>query len=233
MSEEDDVVGANNSAVVLLSGGLDSATVLAMARARGLLCHALSVDYGQRQQAELDAARVVAAHFNVASHRVVRVDLRAFGGSALTDDAIEVPKQETFGIPSTYVPARNTVLLALALACAEVSAARYIFVGVNAVDYSGYPDCRPEFIAAFQAVVDVATKATSEGAHIHIEAPLIGLSKASIVQIGNSLNVPFAATVSCYEADSDGRACAQCDACRLRRNGFVAANLRDPTRYRL
>ena len=223
--------GAGTSAVVLLSGGLDSATALALARERGFRCYALSVDYGQRHGAELEAARRVARAVGVQEHRVMRVDLAGIGGSALTDPAIAVPEAPTAGIPVTYVPARNTMMLALALAWAEVLGARHIFIGVNVLDASGYPDCRPEFIAAFGALAAVATKAGVEGNAFHIEAPLVALSKAEIIREGTRLGVDYANTVSCYQADSAGRACGRCDACRLRRAGFDAAGLPDPTRY--
>ena len=217
-------------AVVLLSGGLDSATVLAEAIAAGHECHSLAVDYGQRHHAELQAARQVSRLLGAASHRVVSVDLRAIGGSALTDD-IEVPETETAGIPVTYVPARNTLLLSLALGHAEVIEADDLFVGVNAVDYSGYPDCRPQFIAAFEALCQVATRAGVEGAGFRVNAPLISLSKAQIIRRGVALEVDYGLTVSCYKADESGRACGRCDSCRLRREGFEAAGLADPTRY--
>ena len=219
------------SAVVLLSGGLDSATVLAMAIAESWRCHALSVDYGQRHRAELDAAARVAASLGAADHRVVRIDLASFGGSALTDAAIAVPTSATPGIPVTYVPARNTVLLALALAHAEVTGSDAIFAGVNAVDYSGYPDCRPEFLDAFERVANLATRRAVEGSPIAIEAPIIGMGKAQIVRTGFELGVDFSATVSCYNADAEGRACARCDACRFRSQGFIEAGIEDPTRY--
>ncbi len=219
------------AAVVLLSGGMDSATVLAIARSRGWRCHALSVDYGQRHRAELDAARAVASALGAVEHRVVPLDLRVFGGSALTDDSIPVPSVASSGIPVTYVPARNTIFLALALAYAEVSASEAIFTGANAVDYSGYPDCRPEFVAAFERLARVATKAAVEGTPICIEAPIISMRKADIVREGHRLGVDFAMTVSCYNADSLGRACGHCDACRLRRAGFEDAGVPDPTRY--
>src|SRR3569833_1194003 len=220
------------AAVVLLSGGLDSATTLAIVRSQGFECYALSVHYGQRHSAELDAARRVAAALDAREHRVMSVDLAGIGGSALTDVSIDVPEHGTTGIPVTYVPARNTMMLSLALAWAEVLGARDIFVGVNAVDYSGYPDCRPEFIAAFEALASRATRAGVEGAAFRIHAPLIRLSKAEIVREGTRLGVDFAATVSCYQADAEGRACGRCDSCRIRRDGFAAAGLPDPTRYR-
>ena len=219
-------------AVILLSGGLDSATVLAIAREAGYACHALSLDYGQRHNAELAAAARLAVNLGAVGHRVVRLGLGDFGGSALTDAAIAVPENPTAGIPVTYVPARNTVMLALALAWAEVLGARDIFIGVNAVDYSGYPDCRPEFIAAFERMANLATRAGVEGAKLRIHAPLQNLSKAQIVQRGVALGVDYAQTVSCYQADADGRACGVCDACRLRRQGFVQAGVPDPTRYK-
>ncbi|WP_347261298.1 7-cyano-7-deazaguanine synthase QueC [Rudaea sp.] len=217
-------------AVVLVSGGMDSAVTLAIARAQGYACHALSVEYGQRHVSELAAAQRVAARYAVA-HKTVRVDLRSIGGSALTDD-IAVPEQGGEGIPVTYVPARNTIMLSIALGWAEVLGAQDIFCGVNAVDYSGYPDCRPEFIEAFERLANLATKAGVEGAKLGVHAPLIRLSKADIVRRGNELGVDFAATVSCYQADADGRACGHCDACRLRALGFADAGVADPTRYR-
>ncbi|MBV5285358.1 MAG: 7-cyano-7-deazaguanine synthase QueC [Methyloversatilis discipulorum] len=221
------------AAVVLLSGGLDSATVLAMARAQGLDCHCLSLDYGQRHRAELVAAERVATALGAAGHRTIALDLRAFGGSALTDSAIDVPTGGVApGIPVTYVPARNTIMLSLALAWAEVLGAQDIFCGVNAVDYSGYPDCRPEYIKAFEAMANLATKAAVEGARLTVHAPLIDLSKAGIIQAGVRLGVDYALTVSCYQADDEGRACGACDSCRLRREGFAAAGVADPTRYR-
>ena len=216
-------------AVVLLSGGLDSATALAIAGAEGFDCYALAVEYGQRHGAELDAARRVARAAGVPL-KIVGVDLRAIGGSALTDD-IDVPTGGTGGIPVTYVPARNTVLLALALGFAEVAGACDIFIGVNAVDYSGYPDCRPEFIAAFERVAKLATKAGVEGAPMRIHAPLIELTKADIIRRGKALGVDYALTVSCYQAKPDGRACGICDSCRIRRDGFRAAGVPDPTPY--
>jgi 7-cyano-7-deazaguanine synthase len=219
-------------AVVLVSGGLDSATVLALARAAGRECYALSFDYGQRHRAELNAAANVAAALGAAEHRVVPIGLGAFGGSALTDTTLAVPEDGSTGIPITYVPARNTVFLALALGWAEVLGAREIHIGVNAIDYSGYPDCRPEFIAAFEQVANLATKAGVEGSHFKIVAPLIELTKAGIIQAGVAHGVDFSTTVSCYQADAEGRACGVCDSCRLRRAGFADAGVADPTRYR-
>ncbi len=218
-------------AVVLLSGGLDSATVLALARSRGFECYALSVEYGQRHCAELDAARRVAKAGGICDHRIMHVDLAGIGGSALTDETIAVPETPTGGIPVTYVPARNTMMLSLALGWAEVLDARDIFVGVNSVDYSGYPDCRPEFIAAFEKLAALATKAGVEGHPCRIHAPLIDLSKAQIIREGTRLGVDYALTVSCYQADWAGRACGRCDSCRLRRAGFEAAGIADPTPY--
>jgi len=218
-------------AVVLLSGGLDSATVLADARASGYECYALTVDYGQRHDAEIDAAKRLAESIGALEHRIVRIDYCHFGGSALTDSSIDVPTEPANGIPVTYVPARNTVMLSIALGWAEVVEATAIFIGVNAVDYSGYPDCRPAFIAAFEQLARVATKASVEGAQMTIRAPLIELSKAEIIARGLELGVDYAATVSCYQADPHGRACGRCDACRLRREGFAAAAVADPTRY--
>ena len=223
---------SSRNAVVLLSGGLDSSTVLAIARAEGYRPYALSVAYGQRHDAELAAAARVARALGAVEHRVARVDLGVFGGSALTDEAIAVPETPTEGIPVTYVPARNTVLLSVALAWAEVLGAHDLFIGVNAVDYSGYPDCRPEFIAAFEALANVATKAGVEGARFRVHAPLMHLSKAEIIRRGLELGVDYALTVSCYQADEEGRACGRCDACRLRAQGFAAAGVPDPTRYR-
>ncbi|MBS0570019.1 MAG: 7-cyano-7-deazaguanine synthase QueC [Proteobacteria bacterium] len=218
-------------AVVLVSGGMDSAVALALAREQGFACHALSVDYGQRHASELTAAHNVSRLLGAIEHKVVRVDLRRIGGSALTAD-IDVPEQGGAGIPVTYVPARNTIMLAVALGWAEVLGAQDIFCGVNAVDYSGYPDCRPAFIAAFEQLANLATKAGVEGNKQHVHAPLIRLSKAQIVTEGMRLGVDFTATVSCYRADADGRACGHCDACRLRAQGFAAAGVADPTRYR-
>jgi 7-cyano-7-deazaguanine synthase len=221
----------NTRAVILLSGGLDSATVLALAREAGFDCHALSVSYGQRHQAELNAAARVAHALGAREHRIMHVDLGRIGGSALTDKSIDVPETGGEGIPVTYVPARNTIMLSLGLAWAEVLDAREIHVGVNAVDYSGYPDCRPEFIAAFQKLADVGTKAGVESRGAAIRAPLIQLSKADIIREGLRLGVDFSLTVSCYQADSRGAACGACDSCRLRREGFAAAGVADPTRY--
>ncbi|RMF96585.1 MAG: 7-cyano-7-deazaguanine synthase QueC [Gammaproteobacteria bacterium] len=220
-------------AVVLLSGGMDSATCLAIARASGHDCHALSFRYGQRHAAELNAAREIAVALGACEHRVLSLDLASLGGSALTDRRIPVPEDSgAGGIPVTYVPARNTIFLAFALGLAEVVGARYIYAGVNAVDYSGYPDCRPEYIAAFQALAKLATKQAVEGQAIEIVTPLIHLSKAEIVRRGIELGVDYARTVSCYQADAEGRACGRCDACRLRAAGFAAAGVADPTRYR-
>ena len=219
-------------AVVLLSGGLDSATTLAIAREQGCNCHALSVDYGQRHRAELDAAVRVAQALGAVEHRTMRIDLGGIGGSALTDSSIAIPESPQVGIPVTYVPARNTVMLACALGWAEVLNAPRIFIGVNAVDYSGYPDCRPAFVAAFERVANLATKAAVEGTlAFKIETPLIDLTKAQIIRRGSELGVDFSLTVSCYQADTQGRACGRCDACRLRRDGFKAAGVADPTRY--
>ncbi|MBU1426892.1 MAG: 7-cyano-7-deazaguanine synthase QueC [Gammaproteobacteria bacterium] len=219
-------------AVVLLSGGLDSATVLAMARAQGFECYALSVDYGQRHHAELAAAQRVAQALGAREHRVVNIDLTGFGGSALTDSSIAVPEHASSGIPITYVPARNTIMLSLALAWAEVLHAQDIFFGVNAVDYSGYPDCRPEYVAAFERMANLATQAAVEGKPLTLHAPLLHLSKAEIIQQGMKLGVDYALTVSCYQADEQGRACGRCDSCRLRREGFQSAGVPDSTRYR-
>jgi len=217
---------------VLLSGGLDSATVLAMAVREGWRCHALTLDYGQRHRAELAAAANVARALGAEEHRVVPIDLRVFGGSALTDRSIGLPTAPTDGIPVTYVPARNTIFLSLALAYAEVRDADAIFTGANAVDYSGYPDCRPEFIAAFEKLANLATKRAVEGSPVSIRAPIVHMSKADIVRAGTELGVDFSLTVSCYDADDGGGACGRCYACRLRRDGFSAAGVADPTRYR-
>ncbi len=219
-------------AVILLSGGLDSATILAIARRDGYACHALSFAYGQRHRAELDAATRVARAQGVSDHKTVNLDLSSIGGSALTDASIPVPDHPTEGIPSTYVPARNTVFLAVAMGWAEVLEAGDIFIGVNAVDYSGYPDCRPEFIEAFQKVANLGTKAGVEGQGMRIHAPLVKLSKAEIVRLGVGLGVDYGLTVSCYSADAQGRACGVCDSCRLRRQGFADAGISDPTTYR-
>jgi 7-cyano-7-deazaguanine synthase len=218
-------------AVVLLSGGLDSATVLALARQQGYSCYAMSLDYGQRHSAELDAARRVAEAMGVADHKVIPIDLTLIGGSALTDSGIDVPEQPGDGIPVTYVPARNTVFLSLALGWAEVLGAWDLFIGVNAVDYSGYPDCRPEYIQAFQRLCQLATRAGVEGGEFQVHAPLINMSKAEIIQTGNRLGVDYALTVSCYAADRAGRACGRCDSCRLRAAGFAEAGVEDPTHY--
>jgi 7-cyano-7-deazaguanine synthase len=219
-------------AIVLLSGGLDSATALAIAASRGFECYALSVHYGQRHSAELDAARQIAANLGARDHRIMGVDLAGIGGSALTDARVAIPESPTVGIPVTYVPARNTLLLSLALAWAETVGALDIFVGVNAVDYSGYPDCRPEFIEAFERLARLATKAGVEGAAFKIQAPLIAMSKVDIIRSGTELGVDYSATVSCYQARADGAACGLCDSCRLRAAGFKAARIPDPTRYR-
>jgi 7-cyano-7-deazaguanine synthase len=224
--------GVMKKAVILLSGGLDSATTLAIARAQGFACYALSLDYGQRHRAELAAAARLAVREGVVAHKVIALDLGQIGGSALTDPAIAVPDKPTQGIPVTYVPARNTVFLSLALAWAEVLEARDLFIGVNAVDYSGYPDCRPAFIAAFERLANLATRAGVEGGHFVIHTPLISLSKADIIRTGSELGVDYSATVSCYSADEQGRACGVCDACRLRAAGFEAAGIPDPTPYR-
>ena len=218
-------------AVVLVSGGMDSAVVLALARERGLECFALSVSYGQRHSAELAAAAELSKSQGAVAHKLVTVDLRSIGGSALTAD-IDVPEQAGEGIPVTYVPARNTIMLSVALGWAEVLGAADLFCGVNAVDYSGYPDCRPEFIAAFETLANLATKAGVEGAGFRVHAPLMRLSKADIVREGVRLGVDFSLTVSCYQADAEGRACRHCDACRLRAEGFAGAGVTDPTRYR-
>ena len=220
-------------AVVLLSGGMDSATVLAMAHEKGYVCYALSVDYGQRHRAELAAAQRIAKTLGAHEHRVVTVDLTGFGGSALTDEKIAVSQQPTAGIPLTYVPARNTIMLSLALAWAEVLQSQDIFIGVNAVDYSGYPDCRPEYIEAFERLANLATKAAVEGHVLAVHAPLLHLSKSEIIHLGQALGVDFSQTVSCYQADETGHACGVCDACRLRRAGFSAAGINDPTIYRV
>ena len=222
---------ADRAAVVLLSGGLDSAVLLAVARAEGFECHCLSVDYGQRHRAELKAAGRVAHALGAVAHKVIRVDLTTIGGSALTDPHIAVPESPSDGIPVTYVPARNTILLSLGLAWAEVLSAADLFIGANSIDYSGYPDCRPEYLHAYEQMANLATRAAVEGALFTVHRPLIYLTKAEIIRRGTDLGVDFSATVSCYQASSDGGACGRCDACRLRRAGFVAARLPDPTRY--
>jgi 7-cyano-7-deazaguanine synthase len=221
----------DKKALILLSGGLDSATVVAMAKAEGYACYSMSFDYGQRHRAELQAAERVARQLGVVEHKVIGLNLNGIGGSALTDASIAVPETPGEGIPVTYVPARNTVFLALALGWAEVLGARDIFIGVNAVDYSGYPDCRPEFIEAFERMANLATKAGVEGQGFRIRAPLQQLSKGEIIQAGMRLGVDYTLTVSCYQADDDGRACGKCDSCRLRAAGFVAAGVPDATRY--
>ena len=222
---------AVKKAVVLLSGGLDSATALAIALDQGYQCYVLSFDYGQRSLTELNAAKEIAKQMAVAEHRVIRLHLEDFGGSALTDHSIDVPEEETDEIPVTYVPARNTVFLSLALGWAEVLEADSIFIGVNAVDYSGYPDCRPEYIAAFETMANLATKRGVEGLPIKIETPLIDLTKEQIIQTGSRLGVDYSLTVSCYQADDQGQACGHCDSCRLRAQGFANAGVSDPTRY--
>lgn len=218
-------------AVTLVSGGLDSATCLAIAKDRGFDCYALSFDYGQRAGSELDAARRIAENENVLEHKIIELNMGAIGGSALTDTDISVPEQESEGIPVTYVPARNTVFLSYALAWAEVLKADAIYIGVNALDYSGYPDCRPEYIEAFQTLINLATKAGVEGSVISLETPLIDLTKAEIIRTGAGLYVDYGITVSCYQADPEGRACGQCDSCRFRKLGFEKAEVEDPTRY--
>ncbi len=229
MSRVSDTASGHGRAVVLVSGGLDSATTLAIARGQGLDCYALSFDYGQRHAAELQATHRVVAALGCRAHKTLKLDLRAIGGSALTDDAIAVPEAGGAGIPLTYVPARNTIFLSLALGWAEVLGARDIFIGVNAVDYSGYPDCRPEFIRAFEQMAALATRAGVEGVPVHIQAPLLALSKAEIIRLGTDLGVDYGLTVSCYQADSGGRACGVCDSCRLRAQGFREAGIADPT----
>ncbi len=218
-------------AVILVSGGLDSSTVLALAKEQGYACYALSFDYGQRHRYELEAAEKLAADLGAVKHKLINLNLDSIGGSALTDATIPVPQSASEGIPATYVPARNTVFLSLALAWAEVLEAGHIFIGVNAVDYSGYPDCRPEYIEAYERMANLATKAGAEGRQMHIETPLINLSKAEIIRLGTRLGVDYRMTVSCYAADEAGYACGCCDACRLRAAGFAAAGLPDPTIY--
>ncbi len=222
---------SNKKAVVLVSGGLDSTTVLAIAREKGFDCYALSFDYGQRHIAELNAANNIASKYQVKEHRIISLDLAQLGGSALTDITIAVPKMLTEGIPVTYVPARNTLFLSYALAWAEVLKSQDIFIGVNAVDYSGYPDCRPEYISAYETMARLATKAGVEGSLLTIHTPLITLSKSDIIKTGNQLGVDYSLTVSCYQADDQGRACGECDSCRFRKEGFISAGLDDPTLY--
>ncbi len=222
---------ATKKAVVLLSGGLDSATCLAIAKSQGFDCYCLSLDYHQRHIAELQAANRVAQHLGATMHKTAQLDLSLFGGSALTDDKIDVPNSPTQGIPVTYVPARNTIMLSLALAWAEVLASQDIFIGVNALDYSGYPDCRGEYVNAFQTMANLATKSAVEGHHITVHAPLIDMTKADIIQLGTQLGIDYGITVSCYQADLQGRACGKCDSCRLRMAGFAGAGIQDPTTY--
>jgi 7-cyano-7-deazaguanine synthase len=224
-------MAAGDKAVILVSGGLDSTTVLAMAQAQGYACYTLSFDYGQRHRAELVAARRVSSAMAVVEHKLVQLNLDSIGGSALTDTAIDVPEEQTEGIPITYVPARNTVFLAIALGWAEVLGANDIFIGVNAVDYSGYPDCRPEFIAAFEDMANLATRAGIEGECVSIQTPLMNLGKGEIIQCGLALGVDYGLTVSCYQASDEGLACGRCDSCRLRRQGFIDAGVEDPTAY--
>ena len=220
-----------NKAVILVSGGLDSTTVVAMAKSQGYDCYTLSFDYGQRHRSELVAAQKISELMTVHAHKVVKLDLGSIGGSALTDSSIEIPESETTGIPVTYVPARNTVFLSIALGWAEVLGANDIFLGVNAVDYSGYPDCRPEYIKAFETMANLATKAAVEGQRLKIHAPLIDMTKGQIVQAGMALGVDYSTTVSCYQANLEGQACGKCESCRLRRQGFEQAGINDPTRY--
>lgn len=222
---------SQKKAVVLVSGGLDSTTVLAMARSQGYACYSISFDYGQRHRSELLAAERTAKALGAIEHKVISLDLRAIGGSALTDDSIAVPEEETGDIPVTYVPARNTVFLSIALGWAEVLGSDDIFIGVNAVDFSGYPDCRPDYIAAYEKMANLATRAGAEGRKLHIRTPLIHLSKAEIIQQGVALGVDYSLTVSCYQATDDGRACGKCDSCRLRKQGFLQAGIPDPTLY--
>ena len=220
-------------AVILLSGGLDSVTALAMAKSQGFDCHTLSFNYGQRHDSELAASAKLSKLHGAIEHKVINIDLRSIGGSALTDDNFAVPEQEQQGIPITYVPARNTVFLSIALGWAEVLSAQAIYVGVNAVDYSGYPDCRPDFIAAFETLANLATKTGVEGHKLSIHAPLINMSKAEIILQGTKLGVDYSQTVSCYQADNEGKACGRCDSCRLRRQGFEQAGIVDPTQYKI
>ncbi|MDA0830426.1 MAG: 7-cyano-7-deazaguanine synthase QueC [Burkholderiales bacterium] len=218
-------------AVILVSGGLDSATTIAYAQSKHFLCHALSIDYGQRHISELNFARGLCGHFNVAEHKVIKVDLAALGGSALTDTSQQIPTEKSAGIPSTYVPARNTIMLSIALGWAEVLGAQDVFIGANAVDYSGYPDCRPEYIDAYERVANLATKAGVEGSGFRIHAPLIDLKKADIIKVGYKLGVDFSQTISCYQASPSGAACGICDSCRIRKEGFLEAEIDDPTVY--
>ncbi len=222
---------SSKKAVVLISGGLDSTTALAMARSEGYACYTISFDYGQRHKVELLAAELTSKAMGALEHKVIHLDLRTIGGSALTDDSIAVPEQETQGIPVTYVPARNTVFLSIALGWAEVLGAEDIFIGVNAVDFSGYPDCRPDYIAAYETMANLATRVGAEGGKLRIRTPLIDLSKAQIIQKGLALGVDYGLTVSCYQANIKGEACGKCDSCRLRRTGFEQAGIADPTRY--
>ncbi len=221
----------NPKAVVLISGGLDSTTVLAIAKRQGYRCYTLSFDYGQRHRAELIAAERTAQSLGSEEHKVIQLDLRSIGGSALTDDLINVPEEETQGVPVTHVPARNTIFLSIALGWAEVLGAQDIFVGVSAVDYSGYPDCRPEYISAYEQMANLATKAGVEGKKLAIQAPLMSLTKADIIRQGIALGVDYSLTVSCYQANDEGQACGKCDSCRLRKQGFQQAGITDPTRY--
>lgn len=224
----------SNKAVILLSGGLDSTTVLAIAKSKGLDCYALSFDYGQKQAVELSAAKKIAKFIGVKEHRIMKICLDDIGGSALTDESIKVPKyKETKDIPITYVPARNTIFLSLALAWSEVLNAKEIFIGVNALDYSGYPDCRPEYIKAYEKMANLATKNAINGEKISIKTPLINLTKAEIIKKGLSLNIDYANTITCYQADENGYACGICDACELRKKGFLAAKYEDPTKYKI
>lgn len=223
---------SQKKAVVLVSGGLDSTTVLAIARSQGYACYTISFDYGQRHRSELLAAERTATSLGSVEHKVIKLDLRSIGGSALTDDAISVPEEETSGIPVTYVPARNTVFLSIALGWAEVLGADDIFIGVNAVDFSGYPDCRPDYIAAYEVMANLATRAGAEGNRLKIRTPLIDLSKADIIKQGLALGVDYSLTVSCYQANDRGEACGKCDSCRLRSAGFTQAGVADPTLYR-
>lgn len=220
-------------AVVMLSGGLDSVTALAIAKSQGYDCHTISFDYGQRHRAELEAAATLSKTLSASSHKVIKIDLQAIGGSALTDSDIDVPDQYQEGIPVTYVPARNTVFLSISLGWAEVLQAEAIFLGVNAVDFSGYPDCRPEYIHAFETLANLATKRGVEGDTLHIHAPLMNMSKAEIIREGIRLGIDYSQTISCYQADASGRACGQCDSCRFRKQGFAQAGVDDPTRYQI